>query len=256
VTKSGQGEAVQGLVLGLRGANAQQVVAGVKARLAEIAPTLPAGVTVHAFYDRSNLVGRAVGTVSKALLEAIVLVVLLLLGSVAHAQPGETPLIVTAPPPAMKPVDQKDPSIAVLLSLGLPVVGALTMAAADSEETAWLGFGGLYLGPSVGRWYAGEFGAGTLALRTLGGLSMVAGFGMVLGSECDYEYDCSDSNRRGTIGGVMMLTGAGLWLGSTFADIYYAKTDTESWNKRHSMAVGPTLVGSDRSPGVMLSGRF
>ena len=79
VTKSGQGEAVQGLVLGLRGANAQQVVAGVKARLAEIAPTLPPGVTIEAFYDRSNLVGRAVGTVSKALLEAIVLVVLLLL---------------------------------------------------------------------------------------------------------------------------------------------------------------------------------
>src|SRR6185369_3911932 len=76
VTKSGQGEAVEGLVLGLRGANAQKVVAGVKARLAEIAPTLPAGVTIEPFYDRSNLVGRAVGTVSKALLEAIVLVVL------------------------------------------------------------------------------------------------------------------------------------------------------------------------------------
>ncbi len=79
VTKNGQGEAVQGLVLGLRGANAQSVVAGVKAKLAEIAPTLPEGVSVEAFYDRSNLVSRAVGTVSKALLEAIVLVVLLLL---------------------------------------------------------------------------------------------------------------------------------------------------------------------------------
>ena len=79
VTRNGQGEAVQGLVLGLRGANAQAVVAGVKARLAEIAPTLPAGITIDAFYDRSNLVERAVGTVSKALLEAIVLVVLLLL---------------------------------------------------------------------------------------------------------------------------------------------------------------------------------
>jgi cobalt-zinc-cadmium resistance protein CzcA len=79
VTRNGQGEAVQGLVLGLRGANAQSVVAGVKARLAEIAPTLPAGVTIEPFYDRSNLVGRAVGTVAKALLEAIVLVVLLLL---------------------------------------------------------------------------------------------------------------------------------------------------------------------------------
>ncbi|MGE5471011.1 MAG: efflux RND transporter permease subunit [Bacteroidota bacterium] len=79
VTRSGKGEAVEGLVLGLRGANAQSVVAGVKARLAEIAPSLPAGVTIEAFYDRSNLVERAVGTVSKALLEAIVLVVLLLL---------------------------------------------------------------------------------------------------------------------------------------------------------------------------------
>jgi cobalt-zinc-cadmium resistance protein CzcA len=79
VTKSGQGEAVQGLVLGLRGANAQAVVASVKQRLAEMAPTLPDGVHIEAFYDRSNLVERAVGTVSKALLEAIVLVVLLLL---------------------------------------------------------------------------------------------------------------------------------------------------------------------------------
>mgnify|MGYP001159216346 CR=1 FL=1 len=79
VSKSGTGEAVEGLVLGLRGANAQAVVAGVKARLAEIAPTLPAGVTVEPFYDRSNLVDRAVKTVAKALAEAVVLVLLLLL---------------------------------------------------------------------------------------------------------------------------------------------------------------------------------
>lgn len=79
VTQSGQGEAVEGLVLGLRGANAQAVVDGVKARLAEIAPSLPAGVSIEPFYDRSNLVERAVGTVAKALFEAIVLVVMLLL---------------------------------------------------------------------------------------------------------------------------------------------------------------------------------
>lgn len=79
VSQSGRGEAVEGLVLGLRGANAQSVVDGVKARLADIAPSLPAGVTIVPFYDRSNLVDRAIGTVSKALLEAIVLVVLLLL---------------------------------------------------------------------------------------------------------------------------------------------------------------------------------
>ncbi|OIO77485.1 MAG: cytochrome-c peroxidase [Gallionellaceae bacterium CG1_02_56_997] len=78
VTKDGKGEAVEGLVLGLRGANAQKVVAGVKAKLKELAPTLPAGVTTQVFYDRGSLVERAIGTVSKALTEAIVLVVILL----------------------------------------------------------------------------------------------------------------------------------------------------------------------------------
>ena len=79
VTRNGDGETVQGLVLGLRGANAQAVVGGVKARLAEIEPTLPEGVSIAPFYDRSNLVERAIGTVAKSLGEAIVLVVLLLL---------------------------------------------------------------------------------------------------------------------------------------------------------------------------------
>ena len=78
VTKDGQGEAVEGLVLGLRGANAQKVVDGVRAKLAELAPLLPKGVTVRVFYDRGSLVKRAIGTVASALGEAIVLVVILL----------------------------------------------------------------------------------------------------------------------------------------------------------------------------------
>jgi cobalt-zinc-cadmium resistance protein CzcA len=76
VTKDGKGEAVEGL--GLRGANAQKVVAGVQAKLKELAPTLPKGVTTRVFYDRGALVDRAIGTVSKALTEAIILVVVLL----------------------------------------------------------------------------------------------------------------------------------------------------------------------------------
>ena len=78
VTQNGQAEAVQGLVLGLRGANARQVVEGVKAKLKELAPSLPKGVTTSVFYDRGRLVDHAVGTVQKALLEAIVLVLVLL----------------------------------------------------------------------------------------------------------------------------------------------------------------------------------
>lgn len=79
VTKNGQGEAVQGLVIALRGADASKVVDGVKARLEEIKPSLPKGMRVDVFYDRSDLIGSAVGTVEKALIEATILVVVLLL---------------------------------------------------------------------------------------------------------------------------------------------------------------------------------
>lgn len=79
VTKDGEGEAVQGLVLSLRGADASSIVAQVRVRLEELKAALPPGVTLNVFYDRSDLIGKAVGTVSKALIEATVLVVLLLL---------------------------------------------------------------------------------------------------------------------------------------------------------------------------------
>ena len=78
VTRNGTGEAVEGLVLGLRGANARTVVQGVQAKLDEIAPGLPDGVTIDVFYDRGVLVNKAVHTVTKALIEAVVLVLVLL----------------------------------------------------------------------------------------------------------------------------------------------------------------------------------
>lgn len=78
VTQNGTNEAVQGLVLGLAGANAREVVRGVQEKLAELAPTLPAGISIKSFYDRSSLVDKAVGAVFKALLEATVLVIILL----------------------------------------------------------------------------------------------------------------------------------------------------------------------------------
>lgn len=78
VTADGAGETVQGLVLALRGANSQQVVRDVQRRLDELASALPDGMRVRVFYDRGDLVGRAVGTVVKALAEAAVLVMVTL----------------------------------------------------------------------------------------------------------------------------------------------------------------------------------
>ena len=79
VTKDGSSEAVEGLVLSLRGADANAIVKAVRERLESLKSSLPEGVTLKPFYDRSDLVQRAVGTVKKALLEATVLVIILLL---------------------------------------------------------------------------------------------------------------------------------------------------------------------------------
>jgi cobalt-zinc-cadmium resistance protein CzcA len=78
VTRNGEGEAVWALLLGLRGADARMVVNGVKAKLAELEPHLPGGAKIEIFYDRSELIGKAVWTVQKILIEAIMLVVILL----------------------------------------------------------------------------------------------------------------------------------------------------------------------------------
>ncbi|MGQ3056961.1 MAG: efflux RND transporter permease subunit [Nevskia sp.] len=86
VTRNGSGETVEGLVLGLRGANAREVVAGVRAKLDELRPTLPEGITVQTFYDRGDLVSRAVDTVSKSLIEAVVLVLALLVAFLGNVR--------------------------------------------------------------------------------------------------------------------------------------------------------------------------
>lgn len=78
VTANGQGEAIQGIVLARRGANSRETVNAAKERLEEIKETLPAGVSIRPFYDRSDLIETAASTVNNALLQAIVLVLIVL----------------------------------------------------------------------------------------------------------------------------------------------------------------------------------
>ncbi|MGX5690278.1 CusA/CzcA family heavy metal efflux RND transporter [Arcticibacter tournemirensis] len=77
-TKENQGEAVGGIVMMLKGANANQVVKEVKSRIDRISTTLPEGVSVEAFLDRSALVDRAIGTVAKNLIEGALIVIFVL----------------------------------------------------------------------------------------------------------------------------------------------------------------------------------
>ncbi len=78
VTQDGKGEAVEGLVLSLRGADASAIVKSVRQRLDDLSSSLPNGARINVFYDRSDLITSAVGAVKKALIEATVLVVVLL----------------------------------------------------------------------------------------------------------------------------------------------------------------------------------
>jgi cobalt-zinc-cadmium resistance protein CzcA len=73
------GEVVAGIVLKRMGANTKAAIDGVKERLPAIQQALPDGVTIEPFYDQADLVERAVGTVTKALLEAFVLILIVLL---------------------------------------------------------------------------------------------------------------------------------------------------------------------------------
>ncbi len=73
------GEVVAGVVLKRLGANTNATIEGIESRLAAIQTALPDGVTLEPFYDQASLVEQAVTTVSKALLEAFVLIVIVLM---------------------------------------------------------------------------------------------------------------------------------------------------------------------------------
>ena len=93
VTMNGQGEVVTGIVLKRIYENTSEVIEAVKAKVAEINTSLPPGVRVAPYYDQSELVERAVGTVKDALIEGAILIVIILflfLGNVRSA------LVVTA----------------------------------------------------------------------------------------------------------------------------------------------------------------
>ncbi len=84
MTRNDEGEVVGGLVLMLKGANSSEVIRNVKERIAQIRKSLPEGVVVEPFLDRTKLVNNAIGTVSKNLIEGaliVIFVLILLLGN-------------------------------------------------------------------------------------------------------------------------------------------------------------------------------
>ncbi|WP_164859927.1 efflux RND transporter permease subunit [Helicobacter pylori] len=78
VTKDGVGETTEGLVLSLKEANTKEIITQVYQKLEELKPLLPDGVSINVFYDRSEFTQKAIATVSKTLIEAVVLIIITL----------------------------------------------------------------------------------------------------------------------------------------------------------------------------------
>jgi cobalt-zinc-cadmium resistance protein CzcA len=84
MTRNDEGEVVGGLVLMLKGANSSKVIGNVKERIEQIRKSLPEGVVIEPFLDRTKLVNNAIHTVSKNLIEGaliVIFVLILLLGN-------------------------------------------------------------------------------------------------------------------------------------------------------------------------------
>jgi len=86
VELNGEGEAVSGIAVQRFGQNALGVIRGVKARIAEIAASLPEGVKILPVYDRSDLIHRAIATLSTTLLEEFLVVALVCAVFLFHAR--------------------------------------------------------------------------------------------------------------------------------------------------------------------------
>lgn len=84
ITYNAQGEVVGGQVFMMKGENSYEVVAAIKERIEEIKKSLPEGISLEPYVDRSALIGRAISTVTTNLLEGgliVILILVLLLGN-------------------------------------------------------------------------------------------------------------------------------------------------------------------------------
>lgn len=88
VTRNGEGEVVAGIAIMLKGENFQEVISNVKHRMAQIQKSLPEGVVIEPFIDRTNLVDRVEGTIARNLIEGGLIVVFVLILFLGNARAG------------------------------------------------------------------------------------------------------------------------------------------------------------------------
>lgn len=88
MTRNNEGEVVGAIVMMLKGANSNEVINNVKERIAQIKKTLPEGIEIEAFLDRTKLVNNAISTVGKNLIEGALIVVFVLVLMLGNLRAG------------------------------------------------------------------------------------------------------------------------------------------------------------------------
>jgi hypothetical protein len=164
------------------------------------------------------------------------------------------------------PADEpRSPLVATALAaapIGLSVALGIAAAETDSDALGFAATTGLLVGPSLGHFYAGEWGRGlfTAGARTAGiGLILLgafAGWG-----ECErgasYDDPChAEGAEEAEDGRVVMGIGAGVFVAATVYDVVDAPFAARRFNERFTVA--PTLVSgaAGDAPGLAISGRF
>jgi hypothetical protein len=184
-------------------------------------------------------------------MRAPIVIVVLALAEIAHAEPPGLTWPTDVQPPGLTPPTQAPGELATQRrrpkERGAAVLGALVGSIApyfiyeiaqrkttDDRATAYALVGGVLL-PSAGHWYAGKLVTTGMALRAGGALAMLLMYG-------------DPDSRDGAIAmGVLAMTGGAIW------DIATAGDAVEDWNRAHA-AVAPMRVGSGYGAGLV--GRF
>ncbi len=185
----------------------------------------------------------------------LVLVVVAVLGLVGLVEQGHAqPALAPPPAPPARAHDERSPAVAVGLSVGVTVAGAAALFV-PSDGARFGGVIAMYLGPSTGRWYAGESSASGIGYRLLGTGLVVAGIALDMDRECDDRAPCSGPGGA-TI--ALAVVGAGVWLASAAVDTVRAHQAARRTHDRRAVSVAPTALrsGVTYAPGVAIAGQF
>ncbi len=149
----GEGQTVGGVVVMRYGENALDVIGRVKARLAELAPTLPAGVRIVPTYDRSQLIERSIHTLKRTLIEEMIVVAVVILLFLLHLGSTLIPVIVLPVAVLLAFI----PMTAMGLTANIMSLGGIAIAIGAMVDAAIIVIENVH--KRLERWERGEDGA-------------------------------------------------------------------------------------------------